>query len=331
MGSGAENYGVVYTLAESPVKAGLLWAGTDDGKLWITENDGGTWTDLTASLPAAVKGQWISRVEAGSQDAKVAYLAVDAHRTQNYAPARLPHRRRRPHLAVDRRRPARPTTRSRSCARTRETRTCCTRAPSSRSSSASTAAARWAKLGGLPTVAVDDILVHPRDNDLVVATHGRSLYILDDVARAAGADGGGACEGRCTCSSRARRWASTACPASRTGTASAVFRGENPPEGALLTYWVKAYTGEPVKIAVKSAGRRAGRQPHGHRRARPAARDLGPEADQGPADRIRRRGLRCFLPAGEYTVTLTHGDAKDEQKLKRRGRPRDRDALTARS
>ena len=59
--SGAETFGVVYALAESPVKQGLLWAGTDDGKLWKTENDGGSWTDLTASLPAAVKNVWISR------------------------------------------------------------------------------------------------------------------------------------------------------------------------------------------------------------------------------------------------------------------------------
>lgn len=50
-GSGAENYGVVFSLAESPVKPGLLWAGTDDGRLWVTEDDGGKWTELTANLP----------------------------------------------------------------------------------------------------------------------------------------------------------------------------------------------------------------------------------------------------------------------------------------
>src|SRR6185295_963007 len=84
IGSGAENYGVVYALAESPLKAGLLWAGTDDGKLWITENGGEAWTDLTASLPAAVKGQWISRVDPSAHDARVAYLAVGAYRTQSF-------------------------------------------------------------------------------------------------------------------------------------------------------------------------------------------------------------------------------------------------------
>jgi hypothetical protein len=79
-GSGAETIGVVYALAESPADKGLLWAGTDDGKLWVTENGGASWSDLSANVPAPARGQWISRIEPGHADAKVAYLAVDAHR-----------------------------------------------------------------------------------------------------------------------------------------------------------------------------------------------------------------------------------------------------------
>ena len=66
-GSGAENFGVIYSLAESPAKAGLLWAGTDDGRLWVTENDGGNWTELTANLPEPARGQWIVRIEPGRE------------------------------------------------------------------------------------------------------------------------------------------------------------------------------------------------------------------------------------------------------------------------
>src|SRR5205814_5692344 len=85
-GSGAETYGVVYTLAESPLQAGLLWAGTDDGKLWVTQNEGGDWTDLSANIPSPARGQWMSRIEASAFDPKVAYLAVDAHRLGNDSP-----------------------------------------------------------------------------------------------------------------------------------------------------------------------------------------------------------------------------------------------------
>ncbi len=84
VGSGAEDYGVIFAFAESPKKAGVLWAGSDDGKLWRTDDDGATWTDLTASLPAAVKGLWISRIEASNFDPMVAYMAVDGHRTGNF-------------------------------------------------------------------------------------------------------------------------------------------------------------------------------------------------------------------------------------------------------
>ncbi len=85
-GSGAENYGVVYSLAESPVKAGLLWAGTDDGRLWVTQNDGDNWTELTAKLPEPERGQWIVRIEPGAKDAKVAYVVTNAYRSGDDRP-----------------------------------------------------------------------------------------------------------------------------------------------------------------------------------------------------------------------------------------------------
>ena len=73
VGSGAEAYGVVYSLAESPVRAGTLWAGTDDGRLWVTQDDGGKWTELTANCcPNHCANQWIVRIEPGAQDANVA-------------------------------------------------------------------------------------------------------------------------------------------------------------------------------------------------------------------------------------------------------------------
>jgi hypothetical protein len=313
VGSGAENYGVVYALAESPVKAGLLWAGTDDGKLWITEDDGGRWTELTASLPPAVKGQWISRVEAGQHDAKVAYLAVDAHRTQNYAP--LAYRtadggRTWQSIAGDL--PAdHPVKVVREDPRNPDLLYAGTEFALFASFDRGQ---HWAKLGGLPTVAVDDILVHPRDHDLIVATHGRSLYVLDDIrplqelsaeVRARSAHlfpprpvlGMNEMEG----------WADWG--------GTAVFRGENPPEGALFTYWIKAYTGEPAKISIKSAGGvpvanlTGSNGPGLHRlnwNLKPTKDLLTEYGGQGA----------LFVPPGEYTVTLTHGDAKDERKLK---------------
>ena len=218
VGSGAENYGVIYTLVESPLKAGLLWAGTDDGKVWVTEDEGGRWTDLTAKLPSAVKGEWISRIEASAHDPKVAYLAVDAHRGSGYRPlayrtgdggktwqdisSNLP-----PDgpVKVIREDPGNPSLLF---------------AGTEFGLFASLdRGGHWTTLGELPTVAVDDILVHPRDRDLVIATHGRSLYILDDI-RALERSSRRRCWRKTpTCSLPRPPPPSSCCPAPRTGRA----------------------------------------------------------------------------------------------------------------
>jgi photosystem II stability/assembly factor-like uncharacterized protein len=314
LGSGAETFGVVYTLAESPVKQGLLWAGTDDGKVWKTENDGGTWTDLTASLPAAVKNVWISRMEASHHDPLVAYAAIDGHRTGKYTPwllrtadggktwrniaAALPNGGpvkvvredpKNPNLlfagtefglwaTVDR-------------------------------------GARWFKLGKLPTVAVDDIVIHPRDMDLVAATHGRSIYVVDDIRPLQ----------ELTPEVRGKRahlfslrpalgryllpgWADWA------GTAE--YRGENPPEGALISFWIGRYTGDEVKIAITSssgqpvANLTAPATPGINRLAwnlKPTKDLLSEYGGEGP-DKL--------VPAGEYTVSLSYGPVTEKQTLK---------------
>src|SRR5260370_39259914 len=85
-GSGAENYGVVFSLAESPKRAGLLWAGTDDGRLWITENDGAKWTELTNNLPEPARGQWVVCIEPSNVDPNVAYVASNGYRTGDDRP-----------------------------------------------------------------------------------------------------------------------------------------------------------------------------------------------------------------------------------------------------
>ena len=61
-------------------RAGLLWAGTDDGRLWMTENEGGKWTELTDNLPEPARGQWVSRIEPSQSDANVAYVATNGYR-----------------------------------------------------------------------------------------------------------------------------------------------------------------------------------------------------------------------------------------------------------
>jgi photosystem II stability/assembly factor-like uncharacterized protein len=311
VGSGAETYGVVYTLAESPVKAGVLWAGTDDGKLWRTENSGGDWTDLTTSLPAAAKGQWLSRIEASFSSDKIAYLAVDAHRFGNYAPlafrtsdaghtwqsiaSDLP---TEGPVKVVREDPVNPAL-------------LFAGTEFALFSSLDTGA-HWTKLGGLPTVAVDDILVHPRDHDLVIATHGRSLYVIDDITPLEGLTPEVRAQDAHLFAPRSARGAHLLPGFTAWTGNSGVYKGANPPEGTILTAYIKEYTGDPVKIQIT----RTGGQPvanftlAGHPGLNRTSWDLKPTKDL--LSEYMGEGAK-FVPAGSYTATLTAGKTKVEQ------------------
>lgn len=313
-GSGAENYGVVYAFSESPRKAGLLWAGTDDGKLHVTGDGGATWTDLTGFLPAAAKGQWIARVEAGRHDEKVAYLAVSAYRTGNHAPllfrtadlgrtwasisGDLPKDEPADVIREDPKNPDllyagteygfyvsldRGTT--------------------------------WSTLGDLPTVPVDDVAIHERDRDLVVATHGRSLFVVDDVTalqELTPAVRGKALHLFPPRPAEARHLL----PGWADWNGKTQFRGENPKEGALLTFWVREATGEPVKVSIVNADG----QPVANLTA-PGLAGLGRVSwDLKLTKDLRTEyggfGADRHVRPGDYRVTVTYGEARSTQTLK---------------
>jgi hypothetical protein len=312
-GSGAENYGVVYTLAESPLSAGLLWAGTDDGKLWITRDDGGSWTDLTASLPAGARGQWLNRIEPSAHDAQVAYLAVDAHRAGHLAPlAFRTGDSGKTWQSIASNLPADGPVKV-----VRED----PRNPSVLYAGTEFAlfvsldrGASWTRLGGLPTVAVDDIRVHARDGDVVAATHGRSLYVIDDVRALQDLTPEVRGKAAHLFPVRGAR-ALPGLPGFADWNGAAVYRGENPPAGALLTFWVREYTGDPVKIQVATPGD----QPVASLSA-PGVPGLGRVVwDLKPGkDLLAEYGSegQKFVPAGEYKVTLSYGAVKETQTVK---------------
>ncbi len=179
-GSDAEQHCTIVSLTESPVQAGLLWAGTDDGKLWVSSDAGAKWSDLTANLRGVPKGTYVSRIEASHQDANVAYAAFDGHRTDDDRPYLLVTRDRgRSWTSISAGLPADvPVKVVRAGRRNKDLLFVGTETGVWMSLDAGK---RWMKMPGLPTVPVDDLLIHPRDLDLIVGTHGRSLYVLDGI------------------------------------------------------------------------------------------------------------------------------------------------------
>ena len=169
----------VTTLAESPLKAGILWAGTDDGRILVTRKGGAEWRDVSARVPGSPTERSISRVECSPFDEGTAFVAVDRHRYDDPAPYlyktedfglswkklsdKLPDRG---HVYV-----------VRTDARNRDLLFVGTEFGLFISIDGG---ASWTPmLKGLPPVAVYDLAVHPRDRELVIATHGRGLYVMD--------------------------------------------------------------------------------------------------------------------------------------------------------
>ncbi len=310
-GSGAENFGVIYSLAESPATAGELWAGTDDGRLWVTENGGGQWTELTANLPEPARGQWIVRIEPGARDPKVAYVVTNAYRRGDDAPTilRTADLGKTWQSVVGEGLPPNDPV---EVVREDPVNGNLLYAGTHRGLFASfDQGKRWVRVGGLPNVRVDDLLIHPRTADLIIGTHGRSIDILDDT--------------------RAFRELTPeimAKPAHLFSVApvfgryvepgfdfhgKGVYRGENPPEGALFTVWVKKYTGDEVKIAITNAAGQAVanlKLPGAPGFSR-TNWDLRPTEDL----LIKYGGddPKKMVPSGNYTAELSFGNEKVKQ------------------
>jgi photosystem II stability/assembly factor-like uncharacterized protein len=177
--TGVETYDTVFAIAESPKQKGLIWAGSDDGLVHVTTDDGKNWKNVTSAMPGFPDWGTVSLIEPSPFDANTAYVVVDAHRLDNMQPylyktADLGKSWKRldASLAADvylhavREDPAR---RGQLYLGTE-------RGIMFSPDDGQT----WRSLQlNLPTVAVHDLQV--KDDDLVVATHGRSLWILDDL------------------------------------------------------------------------------------------------------------------------------------------------------
>jgi photosystem II stability/assembly factor-like uncharacterized protein len=177
-GTGNITHCNIVTLDESPAKEGVLWAGTDDGKVWVTKDGGSAWDDVTSNLPGH-QNYWISRVEASNADPGIAYVTSTGLRNDDFRPfvwkttdygktwisvsGNLP---KDESLCVIREHHSNPKLLF---------------AGSTKSVYVTfDGGMNWNKLrNNMPNNPVEDLKIHPRENDLIVGTHGRSIWIAD--------------------------------------------------------------------------------------------------------------------------------------------------------
>jgi photosystem II stability/assembly factor-like uncharacterized protein len=181
--SSAEMHTTIYAIAESPKNPSVIWAGTDDGNVQVTRDDGKSWTNTVANVPGVPKNAWVSYVDAGHFDEGTAYVTFDTHTLGDMKPYA--------YKTTDYGKTWTPLVASDAPVRgyahvIRED------LVNKDLLFLGTEMGLWVSLDGgkqwaqykggdLPNVAVRDLAIHPRDNDLVIATHGRGIWIVDDI------------------------------------------------------------------------------------------------------------------------------------------------------
>ncbi|HKE28769.1 MAG TPA: hypothetical protein VKB88_40745 [Bryobacteraceae bacterium] len=320
----AEYHCTVIRIAESPAQAGVIWAGTDDGNLQVTRDGGKTWTNLTGNTHGVPKFAEIAWIEPSRTAAGTAYVAFEHHWFDDFHPylykttdfgktftnitANLPNGN---YLWVVKEDPRNPRV---------------LYAGGELGLHVSfDGGGQWVRmhLKNLPPVAVRDITIHPRENDLILGTHGRSIWVLDDAtflqemnAQVSGEsaylfsmrpalrfDGGGG-----------RGGGGIGMGGNKP------FAGPNPPYGAPVTYYLQERGPSKIEILdatgklVRDLGpvpQQAGvnRVVWDLRMQPPRARRVSGEGDAG-GDPEGGRGFPARGPLvlpGKYTVRLTAG------------------------
>jgi hypothetical protein len=274
----------------------------------VTDNDGKSWTNVT---PKEVGGLYVARIAPSWKDGKTATVAVDGHRSDQFKPLVL---------------------RTEDLGKTWSNITgdlpdggpvrVVTEDPGNpRVLYAGTefgifvtldVGKHWVRMNGksLPPAPVDDIVVHPRQKDLVIGTHGRSIWILDDASSFA----------QLTPEARSKSVVLFDILPARPrffserdyGSAQAIFRAKNPPMGAVFSYWLKEDQDDPVSFTVTDPSGTMIRKLEGSNRAGSNRVVWDLQADPKHSFRSPDQGFgqTPFVPAGDYKITLSAGDEK---------------------
>ncbi len=331
--STSEVYGAVTHISESSVKRGVIWAGTDDGNIQVTTNGGGQWTNVVSNIKDIPPHSPVSALEASHRNENVVYAAFDRHmlddmrphlfktgdggKTWNRITDGLPANGFIWVLREDLKNPA-----------------VLYLGTEVGAFVSFDAGSHWVRfnLKNLPNVAVRDIFLQPDRNDILLATHGRGLYILDDatpIQQLAGVQGATLFPVR-----EALRYSVRA---TRAGGGDSEFTAANPPYGAMLNYYLPAKSddlrlevhdaaGKTIRaIAVPANDRETGlhriawdlraNPPAGNDAGRAGGRRGGGEGGgEGGGGRGGAPRGAHVLP-GVYAVKMTTGSTSTEQKV----------------
>ena len=244
--TGGENHFTIITISDTPIDKDVIWVGTDDGNVQVTIDNGDTWDNVRPNIVGVPQKTWVSRVEASKHKKGRAYVSFDNHRFDDNKPyvfitddygkswknitSDLPKNysvyvikedyidenllfvgtEKSVYFTINR-------------------------------------GKIWEKLGSnLPSVAIHDLVIHPRDGDLIAGTHGKSIWILDDISPLRNLNFN---SNKIIASRESTKWIKI-----NTGRKQPYFefRGENPPYGAIINFYSKTEIKGKITITNSS-------------------------------------------------------------------------------
>ncbi len=254
---GVPYFATLTVIAESPLRPGLLYVGTDDGNVQVSRDSGDSFTNVGGRLPGLPERTWVADLEPSAHDESVVFAAFDGHRENDYtnylyrsedygqtwrsivgdmAAGRVLHAVHQDVVNPD----------------------LLFAATELGFFISNDGGSHWVELeSNLPTVAVNEFVVHPRDHDLVLGTHGRGAWILDDASTLRELTPSVVASDTHLFSVRRASMVRRRRTGARTG--DMAFHGANPPVGAILDYWlgtaleVGQDEESPVKLEVLDA------------------------------------------------------------------------------
>ena len=318
----AENNTTIYAIAESPLNPELIWVGSDDGLVHVSRDSGATWTKVSDAVPGVPAGTWVSSVFASPFDEAGALITFDGHRNGDMATyiyrtddfgaswRSITGEGAQGYAWTVKQDPVNP-----------------------QLLFAGTefglfisldGGGRWARFTDLPRVAVHDLAIHPTEHDLILGTHGRGIYIIDDLTALRGLTAE-------IMDSKVALLPSKPAPQVLSGGMSWFgsddeFVGRNPDESASINYWLqRRHLFGDLKIEVYDADGELittlpGKKRRGMNRVGWPMRLKAPTMPPANALVMAFRGPR--VPEGEYTFKLVKGKEVLEGKVELVADPR---------
>ena len=260
--AGTAAFGNISTVDESPLRKGLLYVGTDDGLVQVSRDGGVTWTKIE-KFPGVPNMTYVSRVVASSHDEGTVYVTFDGHRSNDFKPYVLKSTDYgKTWTSIASNLPVSSVQVIREHPRTPSLLFVGNEMGAYYSGSGGKS---WSRLQyNLPTVPVHDIRIHPRENDLVIGTHGRGIYIIDDITPLENLAAGERMDRTYLFSTKPVTLFNynTSIPGGARGAGALgerSYSAPNPPYGTTLTYYLKDSVpkGRTLTLAVyDSAGKK---------------------------------------------------------------------------